>query len=97
MSREPDTLRTDDTPAGMDSTSKDIPAGSRFSANDEILRIEQELVAEGTELENRAIPIDYHPIKFDYTDTEKVRELINTEMDKENPNKQLIGLCNQHL
>jgi len=73
---------------------KDRPPGRRFSGYDEILQIEKEIIADGGELSNRAIPIEYHKEKRDYT-TEEINELIDTEVAKENPNRKLIGYLNE--
>ena len=94
MSRKPDTPRTDDTPAGTDRDLNDIPVGRRFSANSELLEIERELVADGVELPNRAIPIEYYAESRSYTDDE-IRSIIEAELEKDAPNRQLIGYLNE--
>lgn len=97
MTREPETPRTDDGPAG-DSEITDIPAGRRFSGSQELLDIESELIAEGQELPNRAIPTEYHPEHgdYDYSDPAVVADLLDAEVGKEEPNKSLIGLLNEY-
>jgi len=97
MSREPETPRTDDGPAG-DSEITDIPAGRRFSDNQTVLSIESELIADGKTLPNRAIPTEYHPEhgEYDYSDPAVVADLLDAEVSKENPNKSLIGLLNEY-
>jgi len=92
MSREPDSMDIDDTPGGADSETENIPAGRRFSGSPEILEIERELVAEGVDLPNRAIPISYR--QRDYDSPEDVQDIIETEAAKEHPNRQLIGYLN---
>lgn len=72
----------------------EIAVGRRFSGNQDILRLERELLADGVELENRAIPMKYHTVKRDYTDSE-IAKIIEREVSKEYPNKQLIGYLNE--
>jgi len=97
MSRKPVTPNDDEKPAGTNQEPADIPVGRRYSGNEQILQIERELLAEGRELENRAIPKMYHPEQKDYSDQQEVRELIELESEKDHPNKQLIGLLNEQL
>jgi len=97
MTRKPDRPNTDGTPAGTprkEWEAKDRPPGRRFSGCDEILQLEKEIIADGGELPNRAIPIKYHEEKRDYT-TEEINELIDTEVETENPNRKLIGYLNE--
>jgi hypothetical protein len=96
MSKKPQTPRTNDGPAG-NSTVADIPAGRRFTSSEEILRIEAELIADGVNLPNRAIPAEYHPEQRDYDSPEDIRAEITTEAEKEHPNRSLIGLLNEQL
>lgn len=96
MSRKPETPRTDDDPAGFSETA-DIPAGRRYSSNRDILAIEAELVADGVELSNRAIPVEYHPENREYDDPDTIRGLIEDEIATDHPNRQLIGLLNSQL
>jgi hypothetical protein len=96
MSNKPETPGYDVNTPG-ESTTPDIPAGPRFSGSEEILRIEQELVAEGRDMPNRAIPLEYHPEKRDYDDAEQIRAEIEAEAEKEHPNRSLIGLLNRQL
>lgn len=93
MSRKPQTPNDDEKPAGSDQVPADIPVGYRFSGNSNILEIEQELLADGVELPNRAIPIKYHAANADY-DKESIKEIIKTETEKDHPNRQLIGYLN---
>jgi len=97
MSRKPETPRTDDSPAGMDRATKDIPAGPRYSSSKEILELEAELVADGVDLGNRAIPAEYHPETRTYSDADAIREEIEAELDTDHPNRSLIGLLNEQL
>jgi len=97
MSRKPTTPNDDEGPAGSGQELAEIPVGRRYSGSEQLLAIERELVAEGAELPNRAIPTEYHPENKDYADAEEVRELIELESEKDNPNRQLIGLLNQQL
>lgn len=94
MSRKPDTPRDSDGPAGMDTHREDIATGRRFSGNADLLRIERELVADGAELGNRAIPIEYHAQERDYTAAE-IESIIAEEVDHEHPNPNLIGYLNE--
>jgi hypothetical protein len=70
------------------------PPGRRFTGNGELLRLESEMVANGTELPNRAIPIEYHEMNNDYT-REEITELVDREVAKDQPNKELIGFLNE--
>jgi len=96
MSQEPKT-NFDDTPAGTDSDLITLAADRRFTENPEVLDIERQLVADGATLPNRAIPFKYHPSWREYDDPQEIRSLIEAETDKDNPNKQLIGLLNEQL
>ena len=93
MSRAPQTPRTDGTPAGTNQLRSDIPVGRRFSRNEELLRIERELVADGVELDNRAIPAEYHAMNREYDDGE-IAAIIEQEVDRDHPNRELIGYLN---
>jgi len=71
-----------------------IPTGRRFIAADsERWRIEQELVAEGADLANRAIPVRYR----DLSDPAAIREAIETEAEADRPNQRAIGYLNGRL
>lgn len=94
MSRKPQTPRTDDTPAGTGQKNSEIPHGRRFSGNDELLRFESELLADGIELANRAIPVGYHTKNRSY-DRQEITEIIESELEKTHPNRQLIGYLNE--
>lgn len=96
MSKKPQTPRTNDGPAG-NSTVADIPPGRRFTSSEQILRIEAELVSDGVNLPNRAIPAEYHPETRDYDDPATIRDTIVTEANKDHPNRSLIGLLNAQL
>lgn len=92
MSKKPESP-IDDGPAGTGQEIQDIPPGRRFSGNDMVLEIEHNLVADGVDLPNRAIPVNYHAVNRTYTE-EEIQSLIETEAKKENPNRQLIGYLN---
>jgi hypothetical protein len=92
MSTKPNTPR-EHGPAG-NSKIEHIPTGRRFSSNSELLRIEKELIAEGIELPNRAIPAEYHAEIRSYEPGE-ITELIEQETNKDHPNRQLIGYLNE--
>jgi len=94
MSRKPQTPNDDAKPAGTNQEQSNIPVGKRFSGNKELLETERELVADGVELDNRAIPVEYHKEKSDHT-TEERNEIIELELEKDAPNKNLIGYLNQ--
>jgi len=87
MNRKPQTPTDDEGPGG-NSHLTTIPAGKRFTENEEILQLEKEMAAEGYELENRAIPAEY---QREYEPGE-IEEIIQLEVEKDNPNRQLIGL-----
>lgn len=70
------------------------PPGRRFTGNGEILRLESEMVANGTELNNRAIPVEHHEMNNDYT-REEITALVDREVAKSQPNKELIGYLNE--
>ena len=93
MSRKPQTPRTDGTPAGTNQRLGEIPLGRRFSGNDEVLALERELVADGVELDNRAIPAEYHAARREYDDGD-IAAIIETEIEREHPNRELIGYLN---
>jgi hypothetical protein len=95
MSRKPDTPNDDEGIAG-NSTTGTIPAGRRFSGNEQLLALEDELATETT-LPNRAIPIKYHPMNRDYDDPEEIRQEIEAEASTDQPNKALIGFLNEQL
>jgi len=96
MSDKPKT-NFQDGPGGSDSGLQTLrPAGRRFSGSEEVLRIERELVAAGTDLPNRAIPEEFHPRNREYSESD-VRDLLEEEAEKEHPNKQLIALLNEQL
>jgi len=97
MSRKPTTPNDNEKPAGTTKDQTDIPVGRRYSSSEQILKIERELVADGEELDNRAIPAEFHPEQKDYSDPQEVRELIELESEKDHPNKQFIGLLNEQL
>jgi len=97
MSREPITPNDDAGPAGSGQQVSDVPVGRRWTNNEEILQIEERLAREGTELPNRAIPMQYHPVKRQYDDAEEVRDLIETEAGRDVPNKSLIAFLNEQL
>lgn len=90
MSRKPQTPNDDEGPGG-NNTLETIPTGKRFTENEEILRLEKEMAAEGFELENRAIPARY---QREY-DPGEIEEIIALEVEKENSNRQLIGYLNE--
>jgi len=97
MSRQPDTPRTDDSPAGQTSTSDDINVGPRYTSNTDILRIEQELRDDGVELANRAIPVEHHPMHEGLDSPEAVRDAVQTEAESEDPNRDRIAHLNRLL
>jgi len=96
MSRKPDTPTDDAGPAGSGQQFADIPVGRRFSSNDELLRIERDLLAEGVDLSNRAIPSEVHKSNG-YESAAAIRERIEAEADREHPNKQTIAYLNELL
>lgn len=103
--RAPDTPTTskDDSDDKADLSDLDtpdpdeIPVGRRFTDNPDILRLEREMIAEGVELGNRAVPINDHPEKHDYEAAAEIRDEIAAEASKDYPNKERIGVLNQIL
>lgn len=85
----------DDGPGGSDSELTLGHAGPRYSGNPELLRIERELVADGVDLPNRAVPVEWHP-RESHT-TEELRARIEAETETEHPNRALIGVLNAQL
>ena len=87
--------RKPDTPNPTETHSTEtIPTGRRFIAEDsERWRIEQELVAEGADLANRAVPLRYRGL----SDPAAIREAIAAEAEAEHPNQQAIGHLNERL
>lgn len=75
----------------------EIDVGKRFSDNPEVLRLERELVADGVELDNRAVPLSDHPEHHAFESTQEIREAIESEADSEHPNKARIGVLNDLL
>jgi len=72
------------------------PTGRRFISG-EILEIERELIAEGTDLPNRGIPSQYEKNVKNCTDADELRGLIETEVQKPHPNQSLISFVNDRL
>ena len=111
MSRKHRAGRAPDTPATSkdDNNSKsglsdfdvpdsdETPTGRRFSDNDEILRLERKMVAEGVDLDNRAIPMKDHPKHHEYETAAEIRDEIASEASKEYPNRNRIGVLNEIL
>jgi len=69
----------------------DVSAGRSFTGNDEILRLEQELVEDGIELPKRHIPA----WAKDINTQDELQEAIHEETAKDHPNKSLIGFLNE--
>lgn len=95
MSRKPQTPR-DNGPAGNSQT-RDIPAGDRYTGNPEILRIEEELLDDGVDLDNPAKPIEEHPENDNFDDVDDVQAAIKSEVSKDNPDRDRIGQLNRLL
>jgi len=93
MSRKPRTPQ-DNGPAGTDQPTRTTETGRRFSGNEELLQIERELVANGVDLQNRAIPMEYHTMNRKY-EAQEIGEIIELEAEKDHPNKNLIGYLNE--
>jgi len=72
------------------------PTGRRFISG-EILEIERELIAEGTDLPNRGIPSQYEKNVKNCTDADELRGLIETEVQKPHPNQSLVAFVNDRL
>jgi len=96
MSRKPDTPRQDG-PAGMDSIKDSPEVGRRFTGSQDVLQIEAELIADGKELPNRAIPIQVHQVSNNFTSAKGVRDRIKEELDKEDVNRNTVGYLNEVL
>lgn len=94
MSRKPDTPTNDKDSTDLVTELNNIPPGRRFSGNEELLRLESDLLESGVALDNRAIPVEYHEMNNDY-DAEQVSRLVTEEVSKDVPNKSLIGYLNQ--
>lgn len=94
MSRKPETPKKGTENKQQTYEPEKIPTGRRFSGDEEILSIEQEMAENDTELPNRAIPVEYHEMNNDYT-REQITELVETEVRKDTPNKALIGYLNE--
>ena len=72
----------------------DIPAGRRFVSRDSVVwAIEQELLVEGVELQNRAIPMEYHGLD----DPDDIRDAIEEQSAAMHPNRNAIGYLNERL
>lgn len=75
-----------------------LQSADRYTANDEILRLEQELQDEGVELANPAKPLHQHPMLMDCPDDPaEIRALIEAEVNKDDPNRERIGMLNRVL
>lgn len=94
MSRKPDNPKNGTENKQQTYQAESIPTGRRFSGNEEILALEQQLVADGVELSNRAIPIQYHEMNNEYT-AAQITDLVEAEVSKDTPNKALIGYLNE--
>lgn len=94
MSRKPQTPNDNEKPAGTNQEQMDIAVGRRFSNNEELLRIEKELLADGVTLSNQAIPHEYHHEQRSYEDGE-IADIIKLETEKDYPNRNLIGYLNE--
>lgn len=90
MTTKHNTLSTD----SEEQSQEPIPAGPRFvSEAGERWAIEQQLVADGVNLENRAIPARYQGI----SDPSEIKQAIATEADADRPNQRAIGYLNKRL
>jgi len=74
----------------------DRPVGRRFVGG-QLPEIERELIAEGRDLPNRGIPVEYRERVESCSDVDELRELIETETAKDHPNQSLIGFVNDRL
>ena len=89
--RKPETPRHD---SDDEHNISDICAGRRFVRRDsEVWAIEQQLVAEGASLDNRAIPMEYHEM----VDPEAIRDAIEEQSSAMYSNKNAIGYLNMRL
>jgi len=69
----------------------EVSTGRSFTSNDDILRLEKELVEDGVALSKRHIPAWAKEI-----DTQdELQEAIQEETAKDHPNKSLIGFLNE--
>jgi hypothetical protein len=89
------TTQSDDNDDEEDSQ-PDRPVGRRFVGG-QLPEIERELIAEGRDLPNRGIPVEYRERVESCSDADELRELIETETAKEHPNQSLIGFVNDRL
>jgi len=87
-------MSTDESQQDDDST--DIGIGRRF-VGDEALAIERELIADGRDLPNRGIPVEYRERVESCSNADELRELIKTETAKDQPNQSLIGYINDRI
>jgi hypothetical protein len=71
-------------------------AGRRF-VSDDLAATERELVADGADLPNRGIPVQYRDRVAGCDDADELRDLIETECQKPHPNQSLIALVNERL
>jgi hypothetical protein len=74
----------------------DRPTGRRW-VSEEIAAVERELLEDGVTLPNRGIPSQYRRRVLGCSDADELRDLIETETEKEHPNQQLIGWINSRL
>jgi hypothetical protein len=98
MTRKPTTksempAESDDTP---DFELFNPGIGRRF-VGDDVLAIERELIADGRDLPNRGIPVEYRERVESCSNADELRQLIKTETAKEHPNQSLIGYINDRI
>lgn len=94
MSRKPDNPKNGTENKAKTHEVQSHPPGRRFTGNGEILRLESEMVANGKTLDNRAIPVEHHEMNNEYA-REEITRLVDKEVAKEHPNKELIGYLNE--
>jgi len=97
MNRKPKTaseMPSEDNTDTSDVT--DWPPGRRF-VSAEVAAIEVDLLQDGVDLPNRGIPARYRSQVADCSDADELRALIETETNKDYPNRQLIAFINNRL
>jgi hypothetical protein len=73
-----------------------LQTAPRYTGNDEILRIERDLRAEGVDLQNPALPLEEHPDVGSISAAE-CRERIETEAAAADPRQDRIAGLNRRI
>lgn len=70
----------------------DVPTGPRFTSNPRVLEIEEDMIADGATIENRA-----RPLAASNATVDELRGEIEAEAASESPDRQRIAALNRQL